>query len=778
MATVIAPDRFLRAQAIWPVGQEKAKNTFVGFRLVFDDPQVLSLVLRITASTLYRVTLNGHFCGHGPARAAQEYYRIDEWSLAHLVRPGRNVLAIEVAGYNVTSFYLLNQPAFLQAEVIADGQVIAASGTGSNNAFEAYALPYRVQKVQRYCFQRPFMEIYRLNTESQSWREDSAARPQALACAGQPKKKYLPRGLLYPTFATVAASRLVASGKLTRVEREVKKDRSLTEVDPETYGFPESELELIPTTELQQYDTALTARDESIDAAARLPLAANEAHILDLGCNLSGFVGATIRCHQRTRLAILWEEILTQGDVPCMRVDCANILDLYLEPGEYRVESFEPYTMRYLKLLCTAGQCEVSSVYLREYATPETDSTTFACSDPALNRIFDAAVQTFRQNAADLLTDCPSRERAGWLCDSFFSSRVSFNLTGSTRIERKFLEDFLLAPPQPDLPPGMIPMCYPADLKCAFIPQWPMWLVIELEEYLHRSGDRAMIDDYRAKVEAFIAYFNPFVNADGLLENLQGWRFIEWSKANDFVDGVNYPTNMLFAAMLEAAGRLYGQAAWLDRAAAMRRKILQQSYDGQWFVDQALRDAATGTLTRTENRTEVCQYYAFFFNMATPQTHRDLWRRLHAEFGPDRKQTRAHEQIHFANAFIGNYLRLELLSRYGLRQQLIREVGGYFLKMADTTGTLWENDNTGASCNHGFASYVSQWLLRDLLGIEKIDHLAKKITLRFAPHTVQWAQTNLPLPKGRLSVRWRHEGEKFIPDVFVPAGYQVEFWKE
>ena len=126
-----------------------------------------------------------------------------------------------------------------------------------------------------------------------------------------------------------------------------------------------------------------------------------------------------------------------------------------------------------------------------------------------------------------------------------------------------------------------------------------------------------------------------------------------------------------------------------------------------------------GKLQITTNRTEVCQYFAFFFDVAKPETHSELWQRLVKDFGPQRKQTKAFPEVHPANAFIGNVLRLELLSRYGLCQQLLDESLAYQLYMADRTGTLWENDGAYASCDHGFASHGGVHVLyRDVLGLQ------------------------------------------------------------
>ena len=88
-----------------------------------------------------------------------------------------------------------------------------------------------------------------------------------------------------------------------------------------------------------------------------------------------------------------------------------------------------------------------------------------------------------------------------------------------------------------------------------------------------------------------------------------------------------------------------------------------------------------------------------------------LWKRLRDEFGPDRTKQGLYPQIYPANAFIGNYLRLDVLFREGCFDQLLSEIKGYFLYMAERTGTLWENVHDGASCNHGFASHVAVWLL-------------------------------------------------------------------
>ena len=768
-----AAAEFVSARPVWLEGREQEKNVFAGFRTVVDGAAAGNAVLRMTGASICRLFINGVHLGYGPARGPHGYFRVDEWPLQGCCRPGPNVIAVEVAGYNANSFYFLDQPSFLQAEVVS-GKTVLASTNGTGAHFEAQSLTCRVQKVQRYSFQRPFSEVYRLTPGCDAWRTGGPFQPQSLA--ELPARALLPRLAPVPEFAVLPVLREVSAGFVrANPERKVWADRTLKDIGPRLAGFPENELATIPFYEVQRMEIGSQVQaGRPLTAASRLSLADGQFRIVDFGRNNSGFFAGTLRCDTPVRVYLVFDEILDQGDVNVMRLKCCNVVACDLAAaGTYAFESFEPYTLRYLKIIVTGGACEVTGLTLREYVNAEASRAEFTSSDDALNRIFEAARATFRQNAVDVFSDCPSRERAGWLCDSFFIGRVAADLCGNTAMERLFFQNYLLPPAFAHLPAGMLPMCYPSDHNDGvFIPNWAMWFVLQLEEYLQRSNDRAMIDALRPRVLALLDYFRPFRNTDGLLEKLPGWVFVEWSRAADFVQDVNYPTNMTYAAMLACVGRLYGLPKLQAEAEAMRATIRQQAFDGTFFVDNAIRQP-DGTLKLSGERTEVCQYYAFFFQTATPQTHAALWETLRADFGPDRRQRGKHPEIHYANAFIGNYLRLELLSQQGLAAQILVETQGYFRKMADQTGTLWENDDTCASCCHGFASHLVRVLYRDVLGIRGVDAVNQRASICFSDIPLRTCSGAMPVGDRELTVRWRKDGDLFYYHVTAPSGFDV-----
>ncbi|MBI9016411.1 MAG: hypothetical protein JEZ07_04020 [Phycisphaerae bacterium] len=763
---------FKSAQPVWPSGREKEMNLFVGFRAIFNKPDASETHLLIAGSSNYRVFLNGRFLAHGPARGPHGFYRVDHLLLPSGQLQDSNLIAIEVAGYNVNSFYLLDQPAFLQAEIVADDKIIASTN-GHGNEFQASVLNYRTQKVQRYSFQRPFIEYYKLYLTSELWKTQKDADFEIAKCDIIPPMKLLSRNVPYSKFNCISPKTFVSHGTFTQnIEVEkLWKGREFVNISPRFKGYRENELEVIPSIEIQKTKSISNEKVLEKYDAKPLDCKVDQFAIVDFATNLTGFVGMKIHCSQKTRLYLTFDEILQDNDVNFKRLACVNAIGYELQPGNYHLESFEPYTLRYLKLMAIEGDIEVSNIYLREMANDHTDLAEFDCSDPDLVEIFEAAKQTFRQNATDVFMDCPSRERAGWLCDSFFTARVALDLTGDTTIEKNMFENYLLPDKFDHIPAGMLPMCYPADHNDGvFIPNWALWFVVQLDEYLVRSNDRELVDALESRVMELLKYFEGFENNSGLLENLEGWIFIEWSRANAFVRPINYPTNMLYSHVLEVVSRIYDKPQLLEKSKKLKKTILSQSFDGQFFVDNAVRK--DGIAKSTANKSEVCQYYAFYFNIASPQTHPHLWNKLCNDFGPDRKDTKAYPQVHMANAFVGNYLRLELLSRYNESLRLKNELAGYFLYMAQQTGTLWENVSTSASCNHGFASHVAHCLYRDVLGVE-IDPVKKTVNITLRDLGLENCSGQIPTAHGVVSVKWDVNNNQIHLDVSMPRDYKL-----
>lgn len=699
---------FKKAVPVW----EKAKENLINYNLIFRTivPKRDNTVIAISASNMYQMFVNGIMVAEGPARAGHGYYRVDEIDISPYLTTDENIIAIYVDGYNVKNYYLIKQPAFLCAEVVVDNVVIAATG---DCGFEAKYHSDRIRKIVRFSGQRTFAEGYCYGVDYKDFETlvDCGFTPVKLSYTGD--KKFIQRDVPYPSYNICYAKSVISKGTVKFVDEPIDPNRNkfviVDECDYNIRGFNTAEIELINTDEVDKGIYTITDTTESLPDNVFID--ADSYAIYKLPCEKTGFININLNVEDDTEFIACFDEILIDDDVTTKRMESVqNSVVWFLKPGTYTLITNEPYSFKYLKAINRSNsRINISEISVVEFAF-DIDVPKLNSGNENLDKIYNAAIETFKQNTVDIYMDCPSRERAGWLCDSFFTARVEKELTGCSVVEKNYLENFLMAEGFNDIDSKMFPMCYPADFRTGiFIPNWAMWYVLELDEYLKRTGDTELINKAKDKLYGLLEYFESYENSDGLLEKLDKKVFVEWSKANDFVQDVNYPSNMLYARMLRVMGKLYDEK-FIKKAEKIEKVIAEQSYFDGFFHDHAIR-MEDGTLRVVEEDvTEVCQYYAFYMNIAIKEKYPQLWNVLLNDFDADRIEKGLRKDVYPANSFMGYQLRLDLLAKENEKDIVLKDIEGFFLEMAEKTGTLWEHNKPKASCNHGFASHVIIWL--------------------------------------------------------------------
>ena len=156
-----------QAKMIFLEGLKNEKNCQAGFRKEFEVGSVPEATsLRITARTFYRAFINGAFLFYGPARAAHRCARIDTLDVTGRLVKGRNILAIEVAGYNDANLYVTGEYSFLLAELSVNGEVVAAT----DKTWTGIKLVQKKQDVRPFSHARCVSEEYDLDDLYFDWR--------------------------------------------------------------------------------------------------------------------------------------------------------------------------------------------------------------------------------------------------------------------------------------------------------------------------------------------------------------------------------------------------------------------------------------------------------------------------------------------------------------------------------------------------------------------------------------------------------------------------------
>ena len=690
--------------AVWAEGQKNQMNRAFAFVLDLGKKQMGEICL--SAASCYKVIADGKLMGFGPNRTAHGYARAAVYPF------NAQYITVEVQSHFVPNFcWVKREPFFACVLKTESGKEYFAED------FNCFALSDRVQKVRRYSFQRGFCETY-INEKDRTALY--FCKPQNAFPRVKTEKAELPHLLpsetLNPALSEIFAEKVIDSGYCkTSPEIAVYVDRTETLIGTVIEGFQRGEWQDFSTDEISRitYLSGAKSGDYAYET-------------LDFSRIVTGIVEVEIIAGNAGEVFFAFDEILSDEKLKTIkpfRGDTANVFKWTVKKaGVYNLSAFEPYAFRYANVITSAGV--KANVKVRAYENPEAGKMLFECDDKKIEQIMEAARHTFAHNAVDLLTDCPSRERAGWLSDSFFSSVAERVFTGDNKVERAFLQNYILAD-KSGHPKGMIPRCYPADYyeEDGFIPNWSLWYILEIYKYFTQYGYDETVEKSRANVEGILNYFIDFENEFGVLEDLKGWIFVEWSAANnsDHINGINVPSNACYYASLLAAAKVYGIKGLKEKAEKVKDYLLKNAYVDGFFVDNLIRNEK-GDIIPTENYTETCQYYMFFFKCADKYTHKELFDKMLNEYGKSDSSVSGgnpvKKQLTPSNMIYGVYMRLELLMREQKRVELLNECVRYFYDMTQKTGTLWENNTASASCDHGFASYVSRFIIYALFGFD------------------------------------------------------------
>lgn len=682
-----------------PVWAEQALNT----HLIFRAEAVLSApgTLRLTAADFYKLYINGKMAGFGPARTAKGYARVDEYPLA----AGKNELIIEVAGYHCHSLSTVYQDSFFVAEVEEGGQAILYTGRD----FDCFYNARRVQKVERYSVQRHFGEIY-----NEGHTEPFSEKYRAKTAAAAPGMQFIPRSVPFADLAVTKLQQFAARGTFRQAASPKGRQNAYSfavDREPDWGYFPEEEIDQKPFRYIGAQELANTGH------AGALPTEIKEGEwvLFDFGKVEVGFLQLAAEAQAETELILAFCELCPEDIFELSTMNAQTVVQYNIKAGAAMdTETFEPYSFRKAAVFIKKGAVTLTAFGMRAYMRDMSGMIRRSFRDPELEEIYQGAVRTFAHNAVDLFTDCPSRERAGWLCDSYFTGRAEYFFFGTTPIEDAFLENYVLYKNEGEFPEGVLPMVYPSDGHGVqkygafkFIPQWDMWYILEVCEYLTVRNPGKDKELFRPSVMGILHFLRQYENEQGLLEKLPSWNFVEWSKANDWTQDVNYPTNFLYAEVLEQAGKLYGIPENLPKARALREKIIEMAFTGEVFLDHAIRNEQ-GELINARHVSEAGQYYAALFgrfDLNTPRFSK-LLAGIRDGFADFLARNETYDYCP-VDAFIGLYLRMNVLLQLGDAKLMAENLKGFFGGMCALTGTLWEYRTPTRSLDHGFASYAA-----------------------------------------------------------------------
>jgi alpha-L-rhamnosidase len=379
----------------------------------------------------------------------------------------------------------------------------------------------------------------------------------------------------------------------------------------------------------------------------------------------------------------------------------------------------------------------------------------FACSNPLLNQIWRNARWSFLSNLHGIPTDCPHREKNGWMADAHLACETGLWNYDAVTIYEKWLDD------QADeqLADGRLPGIVPTGgwgYKWGNGPAWDSAFLI-VPEYLHLYyGDSRvrtrLYDQHRRYVDYLTKEAKTGTNGIGL---------------GDYV-----PYKTTTPEVVTSSGYHYKDARIVaETARLMGRSDEAKHYDElAEFIKTAFnRELYNAETHQISNGSQTSQSCALFQGLVEPAEIQGVVETLVANIHAT--------DNHLDTGVLGSKYLLHALTAHGhvdlayrIASQETQPSWGWWIKQG--ANTLWETWTDEGSHNHIFMGDCVNWYVRTLVGInpDPKDPGFKHILIK--PHPVAgltFAEASYDSVRGPISCRWDHAENHLQLKLSIPA---------
>ena len=505
--------------------------------------------------------------------------------------------------------------------------------------------------------------------------------------------------------------------------------------------------------------------------------AANGNWVYDLGQNASGIVQLTVRAVTPQSIKLIPGELINDDSTVNQRASGAPFYHVYTARGDGSSETWHPqftyYGFRYVEVegAVPVGESnpgalpeviDITGLHTRNSAA---QVGTFACSDPLFNKIHTLIDWAVRSNMASVLTDCPHREKLGWLeVTHLMGGSIQYRYDIS-RLYAKQVNDMRTAQHANGMVPTIAPQYVTFSPDFIDTPEWGSAFVIIPWNLYEWYGDLAPLRDNYERMKRYVDYLGSRADNHIVAYGLGDWYDIGPDRpgyaqltSNGVTATVIYYQDV---KILERAARLLGKEADVRKYAALASDI-KRAFNEKFFDKKTLkydRDSQTANSIALHMDLVEPQYKA----VVRQNLIDDIRRRGNALTAGDvgyRYVLRALEENDASEVIY------DMNSRY--------DVPGYGYQLAHGATCLTESWQAyrEVSNNHCMLGHLMEWLYSGLGGIRQSPGSAgyKEIVIR--PQVVgdiHSAAVSFRSPYGLIRSEWSDSPQQYRQRVEIPA---------
>ena len=493
--------------------------------------------------------------------------------------------------------------------------------------------------------------------------------------------------------------------------------------------------------------------------------------VFDFGQNVSFMPRLTVKGVAGAVLKMIPSELIGEDGRISDPMCNGNAFYTYTLRGSEQGESWFPYFFyrggRYLQVELTTpeGQALPEIISLESVVVHSTSKPAgeFACSNALFNRIRTLIRWAQRSNMMSVLTDCPQREKLGWLEQYHlhgYALRYEWDMAS---MYVKGMGDMAQAQLENGLVPDIAPEYTVFEEGFRDSPEWGSSFVIVPWQQYECTGDISLLSTYFEGMKRYCDYLSSKSKDFIVSHGLGDWYDIGPKPPSyaQLTPREVTATAYFFrcADIISRAATLLGKTEDAVKYGTLAGQIRAAFNQKFWNEDAGV--FSTGS--------QCANAVPLVMGIAEPHMRARALEAIVKDVQA-KGLTAGDVGFHYLLRALYEAGRSDVI--YAMNNQSDKPGYGYQLKMGATALTEAWNAETRSSQNHFMLGHITEWLYAGLAGINpdpSAPGWKKSIIKPAVVGDLTWVKAHYDTPYGRIVSHWQRNDGGVTMDVTIPA---------
>ncbi len=507
-----------------------------------------------------------------------------------------------------------------------------------------------------------------------------------------------------------------------------------------------------------------------------LSLRKDSLYVYDFGQNASGIIRVKVTGEKGQQIKFLPGELLGEDSLVTQQATGSPYIFSYTLKGEEEevwIPKFTYYGFRYLQAegavpdeVITSGKPCIREIEMLHTSNSSPEEGSFECSNELFNRIYGLINWAIKSNLSSVVTDCPHREKLGWLEQTHLMGNSIRYLYDIHNLYSKVIDDMIEAQLENGLVPDIAPEYVPFAAGFRDSPEWGSACVI-LPWYMYEwYGDTEVLSKAYPMVKKYVDYLSGMADHNILSHGLGDWYDLgpefpgeaQLTPKKVTATSIYYYDITLLSKMAELTGNQEDTEFYKKLAEEVRYSFNKE------FLNPVTNVYSTGSQTAYS--------MPLYFGMVDDSMRPYVVANLIKSINDNNKALTAGD--------IGYRYLLRVLEQEGQSQLIFdmnsrNDVPGYGFQLAKGATALTESWAAlkYVSNNHLMLGHIMEWFFSGIGGIRQVPGSSAYDTILISPEIagdIKWARAAINTIHGKILSSWEIKDKHLTLKIIIPVG--------